>query len=278
MRKIDIHVHLYPDAISKVHTKRIWQERLGLTFDFDPSVAGYMDQMDRAGITKAFVNSSVQNPELNRKANDFIAGLVQKHPDRFIGVAFVHPLYYDPARELQRCISEHGFRAAKLHPSEVHILANDVRFYPIYEKATQLDIPIIAHCGRNTEEPYRQVLEEQPRYSETKLWRTVLNDFPSMRLILAHLAGADTYWDDALELLRDFPHVCVDTALFPRLMSTDKLVSFIKLVGSDRVMFGSDFAGADVLEDAAKLERLPISDEDKERILYSNASRFFRVG
>lgn len=274
--KIDVHVHLYPASVAG-HIRQAllsW----GIDFAFDMSANGYLKQMEQVQITKALVNNHVLRADLISKANDFIAAQVEANADRLIGMAFVHPLASGAAKELERCVKGLGFKAVKVSPSFLHSFPNDRRMYPFYEKVIELNIPILSHCGQNTEEMYTRLPSGEPEYSEPRHWRPVLEDFPQLRLVLAHVAGAATFWDDAVSLMHDFPNVAADTSLFPRLMPAERLMEFIKTVGPDRVMYGSDFPGADAVDDTRRLLSLPFNDSDREMILWQNASRFFSLG
>lgn len=82
-----------------------------------------------------------------RKANDWLAAQIAKHPDRFIGFATL-PVD-DPeaaAKELERCVKELGFRGVGLKETYAgKEFMDEPRFEPIWAKAEELNVPVILH-------------------------------------------------------------------------------------------------------------------------------------
>ena len=48
-------------------------------------------------------------------------------------------------------------------------------------------------------------------------------------------------------------------------------------IGTDRVMFGSDYPWFDPVADAERIRRLPLTDTEKRAILHDNAVRTLRL-
>jgi 2,3-dihydroxybenzoate decarboxylase len=81
-----------------------------------------------------------------RETNDELAEWVKKYPDRYIGLAALAP--QDPeaaARELERCVKELGFRGAKLNSHCRGEYLDNEKFWPIFAKAEELDVPVYLH-------------------------------------------------------------------------------------------------------------------------------------
>ncbi len=81
-----------------------------------------------------------------RQANDILADVVKKHPDRFY--AFATLPMADPveaAKELERCVKEHHFVGALITGTYQGKFYDDPMFFPIFEKAAELDVPISWH-------------------------------------------------------------------------------------------------------------------------------------
>ena len=76
--------------------------------------------------------------------NDYVANVVKKYPDQFIGFASVDPWKEAEAvQELERAVKDLGLRGLKLHPISQAFFPNDQRFYPLWEKCVELDIPAL---------------------------------------------------------------------------------------------------------------------------------------
>ena len=82
-----------------------------------------------------------------RKANDWLAEQISRHPDRFVGFATL-PVD-DPeaaAEELERCVKSLGFRGAGMKATYAgKEFMDEPRFEPIWAKAEELGVPVILH-------------------------------------------------------------------------------------------------------------------------------------
>ena len=80
--------------------------------------------------------------------NDYVAEIVKSHPNQFIGFASVDPWKGKAAvLELERSVTKLGLKGLKLHPVHQAFFPNDVHFYPLYAKASELGIPILFHSA-----------------------------------------------------------------------------------------------------------------------------------
>ena len=81
--------------------------------------------------------------EIGRRVNDRLAAFIATKPDRFAGFAALPTS--DPAAaadELERTVDKYGFKGAMLHGTSFGVFLDDKRFWPIYERAQKLDVPI----------------------------------------------------------------------------------------------------------------------------------------
>ena len=96
----------------------------------------------------------VPGPPHPDKCNDYIAAVVAEDPGRFIGFASVNPAYQGPraaVAELDRAVTGLGLTGLKLYPMYQHWAANDRDLaFPIYQKASELGIPVMIHQAGST--------------------------------------------------------------------------------------------------------------------------------
>jgi predicted TIM-barrel fold metal-dependent hydrolase len=104
---------------------------------------------------------------------------------------------------------------------------------------------------------------------------TVLEQFPKLRMIAAHLGGFYML-DEAERTLIGHPRLVIDTTWPPSIgeVGPAVLTRIIRTHGADKVVFGTDFCLVSQQDDARVIERLPISSGEKERILGENAREF----
>jgi hypothetical protein len=97
----------------------------------------------------------------------------------------------------------------------------------VLEEAQDRDIPIILHPPRRITDCLSQLVQ-------------LVKDFPRLRVCLAHLSLTKTVvpgLEGAFSCLARFANVSFDTALVP---SADVVHTAITIVGTDRIMYGSD--------------------------------------
>lgn len=109
-----------------------------------------LQDMDKNGISFQVVSHGPGPSTLSlgpcRQANDQLSEAVKRNPTRFAGFA-VLPMIApeDAAGELRRCVRELGFVGA-LTDNHVHGKYYDgEEFWPVFEAAAELDVPIYIH-------------------------------------------------------------------------------------------------------------------------------------
>jgi aminocarboxymuconate-semialdehyde decarboxylase len=123
-------------------------------------VPGRLAAMDKAGVDMQVMSVTPGNfcydapPEasavISAAQNDAIAGMVEGHPERFVGCATV-PLQ-DPetaTRELNRCVRDLGFTSVEIGTNVVGKNLDSPEFAPFYAEAERLEAPIIVHPVNN---------------------------------------------------------------------------------------------------------------------------------
>src|SRR5271170_2606923 len=83
---------------------------------------------------------------LARTFNDFLADAIRRHPDRFSGLAAIAP--QDPAaaaKELERGVRTLGLKGAIVNSHTRGEYLDDEKFWPIFEAAEALKVPIYLH-------------------------------------------------------------------------------------------------------------------------------------
>jgi predicted TIM-barrel fold metal-dependent hydrolase len=112
----------------------------------------YLEAMDEAGVDKLVVLGKDYGFSGDRRndnlADEDTAAFVRAYPNRFIGFTAVHPdrEVAVNVERIERAVSELGLRGVKLNPAS-GFYPNDRRLYPIYEKISELGIPVVVHMG-----------------------------------------------------------------------------------------------------------------------------------
>lgn len=252
---IDMHVHIFPDAIAERASEGI-ANFYELKVRYDGKLSTMFELGQRAGIEKYLVHSVATTPRQVRSINDYLAGAVNAHPDQLVGFMTVHPDLKHMEEEIDRALKM-GLRGVKIHPDIQQVSLNDPRFYRLFE-IIQGRIPLLTHMG-------------DPRYdySHPRRMARVLDDFPRLTAICAHFGGW-MCWDDAEKELagRD---VYVDTCSSFKWLTPERATEIVRAFSADRVLFGTDYPMWDPATEVERLNRLRLTDAEKEKIFSRNA-------
>jgi predicted TIM-barrel fold metal-dependent hydrolase len=335
MRKIDIFNHIYPAA----YYARLMQvapnyKDIGKRMRNIPMLADLderfrvMDTFDGYQQVLSLPTPPIENvaagagaQDLSRAANDGMAELVSRHPDRFPG--FVASLAYDDAdaaaREAMRALDHLGARGIQMFTNVHGVPMSDGRFLPIFEALATRDLPIWMHPFRGADvTDYKSEARSEyeiwwtfgwPYETSAAMARVVFAGYfdrwPGMKIITHHMGAMAPYfagrigpgWDQlgartsdqdlaaVLKTLKKrpldyFKMFYGDTALFG---AYDATVCGLEFFGADHVLFASD-APFDpekgpmyIRETISVVDRLPISDDERERIYWRNALRLLKL-
>lgn len=263
----------------------------------------------------------IANPEkaidLARLANDGMAELVLKYPDRFAAAVACLPMNNMDAalQEVDRAINDLKFRGVQIFTPINDKPLDSPEFMPLYEKMSQYNLPIWIHPERTADyADYRT--ENRSRYMifsnlgwpyETTVAMTrlvfsgVLEKYPNLKIITHHCGGMVPYlverikgsYDHAemlrgarykqgltkapIEYFKMFYH---DTAIYG---NTPGLMCAHAFCGTEHMLFGTDmpydsqFGERYTRQTIEAVEQMDISDLDKGKIFGDNAKELLRL-
>ncbi len=258
---IDAHAHIFPDKIAAKASNGI-SEFYSLRVRFDGTAGALLEINRKAGIDMALVQSVATVPEQVHNINSFIAEQVRLHPREFIGFGALHPDFDGIEAETERIISL-GLKGIKLHPDFQRFNLDDPKAYPIYE-AAEGRLPILFHVG-----------DSRYDFSSPKRLYNVMKRFPKLTIIGAHLAGW-TKWEEAGEIFSG-SGIYADCSSSLYALTPERAAQLIRNIGTDRVMFGTDYPLWSADEELERFSRLPLTEEEKQDILYRNAARLLGI-
>ncbi|MCH7523405.1 MAG: amidohydrolase, partial [Chloroflexi bacterium] len=210
-----------------------------------------------------------------QRRNEWTCEVSREHPQLipFIGL--------DPSMSAEDLVAEidrrcdEGAHGLKLHPPNQRFFPNDRRLWPAYERAQELGLPIIFHSGAVDYAP------DTGKYGHPEGYADLLAQFPRLTVVMAHLALGD--FAACADLARAHANVFFDCCYVingaeeqPEL-SDEEAAAALRQVGCDRVMFGSDYPWFDPVQDAARIQRLPLTNAEKRAVLHENAIRVLRL-
>ena len=271
-------------------------------------------EMDDAGIDFQVLSHSIPGLQgvdaatgvpLAQRANDRLAEAVRAHPDRFAGFAALPTA--DPraaADELERTVTKLGFKGAMINGLTGGVFHDDERFWPIYERAAALDVPIYIHPALPqaavVETYYKGYVEKHPGLlragwgftveTATQGIRFVLSGVfdahPGLKIILGHMGeGLPFYlWRISYGLRQSMSertfreifceHFWITTSGF---FSDPALLCCMMEMGIDRILFSVDYPFMENAPGAEWIKTLPLSAEDQQKLLNGNARRLLKL-
>jgi predicted TIM-barrel fold metal-dependent hydrolase len=218
---------------------------------------------DRMGIDKLCLSRIDGNqqptPEQIEAANDLTWDAVRAFPDRFIGFCYLNPCYlYHSLEEVERCLSRGPFGGIKLW---VSMWSDQPNLDPIAERAAELGVPVLQHT-------WIKITGNLPFEPEPRHLAALAERHPDTRFIMAHSGGN---WERGYKTIAHLPNVYGELAGGDPEMGQAEMA--VRLLGPDRVVWGSDAVGRSFASQLAKVTGADLAEEDKAAILGGNMER-----
>lgn len=306
----NIHLYMTPDL------------RVPRSFQLEEKLLDMGEQriaeMDEAGVDIQVLSLCIPGCEqfdvadgaaMARKTNDELAQVVKKYPRRYVGLAALAP--QDPvgaANELERSVKELGLRGAKINSHVQGEYLDNQKYWPIFEIAEKLDVPIYLHPSI----PSPHILKGFEDYgfplagppfgfgAETSLhamrliYSGLFDRFPGLKIVLGHMGEGLPFWHYRIDFYWLKPWV--DITLKPRITQKPShyitknflftssgmhyLPAFVcayMAVGGDMIAFGADHPFETSLDSLKGLGILPICEVDKEKFYHGNAEKLLKL-
>jgi 2,3-dihydroxybenzoate decarboxylase len=297
----------------------IWEELRSRLIDLD---SRRLREMDQNGMEMMILSlnapaiQAIPDPKqadaLARKANDFLAEVVRKRPDRFQALAALPMQDPDLAtRELQRCVKDMGFVGALVNGfSQVGDLNTIVyydmkQFWPFWGELEKLDVPFYLH-PRNPLPQHAKIYEghgwlmgpiwafgqETAVHALRLMGSGLFDQYPKAKVILGHMGEglpfsmwrvdncnawvANRHNYPAKRKIGEYfqDNFWITTSGNFR---TQALINTMLEVGSDRIMFSTDWPFENVDHAAIWFDTATISEEDRLKIGRTNALKLFKL-
>ena len=312
--KIDSHAHIYP--------LRYLEElkKCNLVFPFSVTPKMYdpeerIRDMAIMGVDKQLLTLGPPGMDLegadpkitvllSKIANDEIAGLVKKYPQKFIGLANL-PLQEPEAAvtELERGVKELDLKGGAIFSNVKGRALDNPEFLPLFAKAAELNIPLFIHPASPR---FREGLSEyrldiiigflfDSTLAVTRIiFSGILEKYPTVKLVLVHLGSTLPYilprLDVESSLMQKFlPNYRLDiqrppSEYFIRSIYIDTVshhppayICARDTCGIDKILLGSDYPYSLWELTVKAIADLPLPQEEKEMIYAGNLSRLLRL-
>ena len=241
---LDAHTHLFPEEVLKNRSaygsrdesfRRLYGNEKARMASLEELLAS----MDREGVDRSVVcGFPWTDPALCREGNDYLLDCARKHPRRVVPFAVI-PLRppRQAEKELDRCLSGGAKGIGELAFCRRGITEGDVLRLASWAKhLAGTGTPLLLHVNEPVGHDYpgKSLKTLQPIYRLLQL-------IPDVTVILAHWGGGFFFYEFMPEVARVSVNVYYDTAASPFLYRPQVYSAAVRMIGPDRILWGSDF-------------------------------------
>ena len=219
-----------------------------------------LEQMDAFNIERALIGVSLTD-EVAKTA-------MRQHPDRFIASCSTEPNNgMEDVRNIVRLHEEFDIKAVGAFPAGCvpQVPINDKRFYPVYAKCVELDIPIF--CCMGVPGPRIPMACQHVELIDEVMWF-----FPELKFVMRH--GAEPWDDLAVKLMLKWPNLYYSTSAFAPKYYPESIINYANTRGADKVLYAGYFPMGLSLERIFQdMPSVPFRDHVWPKFLRENALR-----
>ena len=246
-----------------------------------------------------FIFPTARRPEVDlalcRSYNRWTADIVKKAPDRFRWVVIPPLLNMERVAEELKFGKEHGTCGVYLRGLEADRRLSDSYFFPLYDAASMLDLPICVHSANGSIASHDFFLDEAG-FCKFKLavvgaFHSLVNDgiperFPKLRIGIIEVSSQwipyaihDLARRHARRGKQLSATLLKDKRVYVTCQTDDDLDYILGYAGEDNLVIGSDYGHADNASELLALAKLKdngdIDPKVVDKILWANPAKFY---
>ena len=142
--------------------------------------------------------------------------------------------------------------------------------FPIYAQRAEIGLIAVFHGGWD---PYSEDIVRATPQS----FAALAEAFPHLTIVAAHLGGLGM-WDDVERYTAGkYGNLWFDVGVISRYIEDEQLLRIIRMQGADKVLFGSDCPWDDPANEIAMINRLSLTEKEKELIFCKNAEKLLKI-
>ncbi len=229
--------------------------------DADP-ISVTLGEMDRFNIAIGMISCE---DEMGQEA-------LKAHPDRFVPSMGVDPNdVMGSVRKIDELHKEWNIRSVSAFPSGCfpQVPIDDAKFYPVYAKCVELDIPIFVCAGvPGPRFPF------SPQHVE-RIDR-VMYDFPDLVFVTRH--GCEPWDELAVKLMLKWPGLHYSTSAFAPKHYPKSIINYANTRGADKILYAGYFPmGLSLERIMTDMKDVPFRDHVWQKFLSENSRRVLKL-
>ena len=246
--------------------------------NYNASYENLLKQMENSKIDKCLILSI-----FGLNDNEYISKIVSKYSDKFMGMAGIDPKQNKKniINNLRKIKNKYEFKGLKLHPRIQEFSITDPEIADFFQINNEhFSLPIIIDLL-----PYSGGSDEYLIKDNLPLdYDGIAKKFRDTNFILAHFGG-HRLWD-AFSVAKSNPNIFLDISYilnyYENAPILNDLAYLIKRLGSNKVIYGSDFPESNLNNYYQKteflLEKVNLTKKDKNNIYYKNILKILDEG
>jgi predicted TIM-barrel fold metal-dependent hydrolase len=232
----------------------------------------FIKMLDEAGVVYACIGTG------RHASIEHTAALASRHKDRLIPWARISPKAgVQGVKALERSVKELGIRGLEVSTFREQLYPNDKKYYPLYTKCVELDIPARIYCTMNYA-PDRAMDFGRPIYLDE-----VARDFPELTIIAA--LGGWPWTPELVGLARRHNNIYIDMAAHrPKHIAKpgsgfEMLLQYGNSLLQDKMLFASSWMtlGLPLGQIIEETLDLPLKESVKPKWMYENAAGILKL-
>jgi uncharacterized protein len=241
------------------------------------SLEQMLERMAAAGIERAFLVASRTGrlglPGSYHMPYEVVARACEKYPGKFYGLAGVDPTQgMAGVRAFEDAVKNMGFIGAHAYPHWFELAPDHARWYPLYAKCVELDVPFMTQVGQSLIYSPDQRLRSVGRPITLD---AVACDFPELKLLGIHVGIP--WHDEMIAMAWKHENVYIVADAHSPKYWPDSFVKYINSYGQNKVLFGTDFPVLDFARTVEEVLGLGLKPDVLPKFLRGNAARIFKL-
>lgn len=262
---IDFHTHVFPDDLAEKALSTLLANLDNLyTPVSNGTLSGLLKNMDESNIDISVVQPVITKQSQLQKTNEWVKSICS---DRIISFGSIYPHTDDYKRDID-FVAGLGLKGLKFHAEYQNFNIDDPKMLRIYDYALSKGLIIMHHAGVDPGMP-------MPYKSSPRQFAKIVDAMKGGIIVAAHFGG-HAQWDDVEKYLVG-KNIYLDTAMGFEYFSNEQFLRIVKKHGADKVLFATDSPWSNAKTEIAHLKALPISESEKQKILYGNAKRLLNI-
>jgi predicted TIM-barrel fold metal-dependent hydrolase len=230
-----------------------------------------IQSMDRDGVDiSVIVNYQWSTHAMCVETNDYIMESVARFPKRIIGFGAVSSFTDDTSlKEIERFAAGGLKGIGELRPDtqKLDYTHKDI-LKPFYNLLLKHKLIVLTHSSEPVGHVYPGKGEATPG-----LLYSFISVFPDVPIVCGHWGGGLPFYTLMPEVRAVLESVYFDTAVSPFLYRPEIYGEISRLIGADRIIFGSDFPVIAQSRVINEIKAADISEDARQEILAGNAAR-----